>query len=88
MNPEFSPNTASPRRAVRNIISLLKCGLGEGPGSEGQRVGGGINVAVFPYDPEHPEIMTEQLTKHVEGRAAYTLPFAPDNDEYSADLGL
>ena len=74
MNNEASPRFEHPRRIIRNALSFLQSKPGEGPGSEVHRVGGGINVAVFPYDPEHPEKLTEQTSELMKGRAAYRMP--------------
>jgi len=84
MSHETPQRFENPKRSIRNVLSILQSKPLEGCGSEVQRVGGGINVAVFPYDPEHPEIMKDQMTELMRGRAAYRMPV--DFDAPSVDL--
>ena len=83
MNSEAPQRFESPRRMIRNVLHLLASTPLEGPPNEVLRVGGGVNVAVFPLEPGHPERLTEQTVELMRGRAAYRLPF--DEPGYVSD---
>lgn len=90
MSTESFPETDQPS-TIRRVLHLFN---GQGRGFVIPRVGGGINVAVFPFDPEHPEDTIEKYIALRRGRGACPMPFddpnyvlEPDAIQTTIDLG-